>query len=140
MEGNGCVSHHQEPYTRKKRPDGSDGGEGARVVIVSDSRLSTLDNVPVTAIGPSGTAGRGKSMTGKKVRTMPPPDAHTCARANTHARAYYVCAELQLHVASIEHVLPKREFKHLPTSPCTHAPTHAPHRLKTKWSECLLAH
>lgn len=40
--GSGCVSFRREPYVPKGGPNGGDGGDGGNVLLVADTRLSTL--------------------------------------------------------------------------------------------------
>ncbi|MDD4910338.1 MAG: GTPase ObgE [Candidatus Omnitrophica bacterium] len=40
--GNGCRSFYRDKYTRQGIPDGGDGGKGADIIILADSRLYTL--------------------------------------------------------------------------------------------------
>eukprot|EP00039_Didymoeca_costata_P005284 m.80230 g.80230 ORF g.80230 m.80230 type:complete len:360 (+) comp12748_c0_seq2:317-1396(+) len=62
--GNGCVSWHQEPFTRGKRADGADGGDGGRVVFVADEKVLCFKNVPHTIIGNRGGHGKGNCRIG----------------------------------------------------------------------------
>ena len=66
--GQGCVSHHHEPFTRHKAADGSDGGAGARVVIVAQKDVTTLNGAPATAAGKQGAHGQGKMKTGARAK------------------------------------------------------------------------
>eukprot|EP00040_Diaphanoeca_grandis_P028084 m.161302 g.161302 ORF g.161302 m.161302 type:complete len:480 (+) comp31225_c0_seq1:229-1668(+) len=74
--GNGCVSWHQEPWIRTKKPDGADGGNGGGVVIVAHDRISSLEGVGLTVVGHHGKNGKGKSKVGanqkSRVVRVPP--------------------------------------------------------------------
>ena len=65
--GNGCTAFLREKYRPKGGPSGGDGGRGAHIIIVSDSNLSTLQDVSYNKkyVAKNGGDGKGKNMHGK---------------------------------------------------------------------------
>ena len=65
--GNGCTAFLREKFRPKGGPSGGDGGRGGHVIIVSDSNLSTLQDVSYNKkyIAKKGGDGKGKNMHGK---------------------------------------------------------------------------
>ena len=64
--GDGVVSFRREKFVPKGGPDGGDGGNGADVVIMADSRTSDLSqfNRQKKFLAPDGQNGMGKKMKG----------------------------------------------------------------------------
>jgi GTP-binding protein len=65
--GNGCVSFRREKFVPKGGPDGGHGGKGGDIVIVGDSRLSTLLDYKFKQHynATRGGHGQGSNKTGK---------------------------------------------------------------------------
>ena len=65
--GNGCTAFLREKFRPKGGPSGGDGGRGGHIIIISDSNLSTLQDVSYNKkyIAQNGEGGKGKNMHGK---------------------------------------------------------------------------
>ena len=65
--GNGCVAFLREKFRPKGGPSGGDGGHGGSVILLSNSKLSTLQDFSYKNkyIAPAGGHGKGKNMHGK---------------------------------------------------------------------------
>jgi len=68
--GAGCVSFLREKYRPKGGPDGGNGGDGGRVVLVVDMGLATLVDFKFQpkVHGANGQRGRGKDQHGRRGR------------------------------------------------------------------------
>jgi len=65
--GNGCTAFLREKFRPKGGPSGGDGGRGGHIIIISNSNLSTLQDVSYNKkyIAKNGGDGKGKNMHGK---------------------------------------------------------------------------
>ncbi len=66
--GNGCVSFRREKFVPKGGPDGGHGGKGGDIVLIGDSRLSTLLDYKFKQhySAERGGHGQGSNKTGKQ--------------------------------------------------------------------------
>ena len=70
--GNGCTAFLREKFRPKGGPSGGDGGRGGHIIIISDSNLSTLQDVSYNKkyIAQNGEGGKGKNMHGKNGKDL----------------------------------------------------------------------
>ena len=70
--GNGCIAFLREKFRPKGGPSGGDGGNGGDVILLSDSKLSTLQDYSYKTkyFASSGQHGKGKNMHGKNGKNI----------------------------------------------------------------------
>ncbi|MFV2089644.1 MAG: Obg family GTPase CgtA [Pseudomonadales bacterium] len=66
--GHGCLSFRREKYVAKGGPDGGNGGDGGKVILVGDSALNTLIDFRYQPLykAENGRPGSGRNKTGAK--------------------------------------------------------------------------